>query len=91
MQYLGCYLGANLNVDETPKKINTNRQILYKQNKFLKPKLRRLLCNSLIQAHFDYACFCLYPLVRQQISRKIQVTQIQNVSVFSQNLPKSIV
>lgn len=57
MQYLGCYLGANLNVDETPKKINTNRQFLYKQNKFLKPKLRRPMCNSLTNKIFSILLF----------------------------------
>ena len=28
----------------------------YRNNDFLTPALRRLLCNALIQSHSDYAC-----------------------------------
>ena len=44
----------------------------YRQNEFLNPKLLRLLCNFLIQPHFDYACVLL---VSKKIRKKIQVTQ----------------
>ena len=54
------------------KKIKAKFQFLYRQNKFLNPKLYRLLCNSLIQPHFDYACVSWYPLVSKKI---VQVTQ----------------
>ena len=59
------------------KKINTKLQFLYRQHKFINPKLccvTKLLCSYLIQPHFDYACVSCYPLVSQKI-RKIQVTQ----------------
>ena len=57
------------------RKINTKLQFLYRQNKFLNPKLRRLLCNSLIQAHFDYTCISWYPLINQKKRNKLHVTQ----------------
>ena len=57
------------------KKINIKLQFLYRQNEFLNVKLRRLLCNSLIQPHFDYACDSWYPLVSKKIRKKMQVTQ----------------
>ena len=38
------------------KKINAKLQFLYRQNEFLYPKLRTLLCNSLIKPHVNYAC-----------------------------------
>ena len=44
-------------------KINTKLQLLNRQNESQNPKLRRLLCNSLIQPHFDYACCVWYPVV----------------------------
>ena len=47
----------------------------YRQNEFLNPKLHRLLSNSLIQPHFDYACISWYSLVTKKIRKKIQVTQ----------------
>ena len=57
------------------KKINTKLQFLYRKNEFLNPKYVRLLCSSLIQPHFDYACISWYPLVSQKIIEEIQVTQ----------------
>ena len=36
------------------RKINTKLQFLCRQNGFLSSELRRLLCNSLIEPHFDY-------------------------------------
>ena len=60
VESLGCYLNVNLSGESMKmksfKKINTKLQFLYKQNEFLNPKLHRLLCNSLIQPHFDYTC-----------------------------------
>ena len=57
------------------KKINAKLQFLYRQNEFLNPKLHKLLCNSLIQPNFDYACISWYPLLSKQIKKKRQVTQ----------------
>ena len=62
VEYLGCYLDANLSGEsmtvKSPKKINAKLRFLYRQNEFLNPKLRRLLCNSFIQPYFDL-CFLL--------------------------------
>ena len=57
------------------KKINAKLQFLYRQNEFPNPKLRRLLCSSLSQPRFDYACISWYPLVGKNIRKNIQVTQ----------------
>ena len=37
------------------KNINAQLQALYRQNEFLNPKLRRLLCGPLLQPLFEYA------------------------------------
>ena len=42
-------------------KIDSRLRFLYRKNRFLSPPLRRLLCNSLIQLHFDYAYSTWYP------------------------------
>ena len=79
VEYLGSYLDANLSVESMAmkvlKKINAKLQLLYRQNKFLNPKLRRLLGDSLIKPHFDYTCVSWYLLVSKKIRKKIQFTQ----------------
>ena len=78
-KYLGCCRDAKLNGEsmamKSLRKINTKLQFLYRQNEFLNPKLRRLLCNSLIQSHFDYACIFWYPLISKKMRNKLQVTK----------------
>ena len=56
-------------------KINGKLKFLYRQNKFLGPELRRMLCNSLIQPHFDYACPAWYPNLTEKTKKKIQIIQ----------------
>ena len=50
-------------------------KFLYRRNVFLAPKLRRLLCNTLIQSHFDYACSVWYPNLTKTLKHQIQTTQ----------------
>ena len=77
--YLGCCLDANSSresmIMKSLRKINTKLQFLYTQNEFLNPKLRMLLCNPLIQTHFDYACIPWFPLINQKMRNKLQITQ----------------
>ena len=54
-------------------KINTRLKFLYRKIKFLSPQLRRLLCNALIQPHFDYACSVWYPNLNKKIKTKLQL------------------
>ena len=35
-------------------KMNGKLKFLSRKNKFLRPELRRMLCNALIQPHFEY-------------------------------------
>ena len=56
-------------------KINTRLKFLYRKNKFLSPQLRRLLCNALMQPHFDYACSVWYPNLIKKFKTKIQTLQ----------------
>ena len=49
-------------------KINAKLHFLYRQNEFLNPKLCRLLCISLIQPPFGYACISWYRLLKINIS-----------------------
>ena len=56
-------------------KINNKLKFLYRKNNFLTPALRRLLCNALIQPHFDYACSAWYPNLTKKLKPRIQITQ----------------
>ena len=58
VKYLGCLMKETMSGEAMAlnviHKININLKFLDCKNVFLTPKLRRLLCNALIQAHFDY-------------------------------------
>ena len=56
-------------------KINGKLKFLYRKNKILTPELRRMLCNALIQPHFDYACTAWYPNRTEKAKKKIQIMQ----------------
>ena len=60
VEYLGCFLDYNLNGETMAwkilKRINDKLKFLYRQADFLNPSCKRLLCNALIQPHFDYGC-----------------------------------
>ena len=56
------------------EKLNSRLKFLYRKNRFLDVPLRRLLCNVLIQPHFDYTCAAWYPNLTKKIKDKLQVT-----------------
>ena len=60
---------------KTIKKINQKLKSLCRKNLFLTPELQWLLCNAIIQPHFDYACSALCPNLTQKQKKKIQVMQ----------------
>ena len=56
-------------------KINSRLKFLHRQNRFLTPPLRRLLCNALIQPLFDYACTVWFPNLSKKLRLRLQATQ----------------
>ena len=66
-------------------KINSRLRFLYRKNRFLSPPLRRLLCNSLIQHHFDYACSAWHPNFNKRLKSKLQILQYKCIQ-FCLNL-----
>ena len=77
--YLGCILDETLSGESMAlkviSKVNNRLRFLYRKNKFLTPSLRRLLCNALIQPHFDYACTSWYPSLNKNLKKKLQTAQ----------------
>ena len=57
--YLDCELDESLSgeamVLKVINKMSSRLKFLYKKNRYLTLYLKRLLCNALIQPHFDYA------------------------------------
>ena len=56
-------------------KLNSKLKFLYRKSRFLSLPLRRLLCNALIQPHFDFACTAWYLNLNQGIQKKLQTFQ----------------
>ena len=79
VKYLGCMLDETMSRETMAlsviNKINNKLKFLYRKNRFLTPTLRRLLCNALIQPHFDYACSVWYPNLIKKLKNRIQTSQ----------------
>ena len=79
VKYLGCLMDETMSGEAMAlnviHKINNKLKFLYRKNVFLTPKLRRLLCNPLIQPHFDYACSAWYPNLTKKLKHRSQTTQ----------------
>ena len=58
--YLGCLWDETLSGESMALKVinksNSRVRFLYRKNRVLSSPLRRFLCNSLVQPHFDYPC-----------------------------------
>ena len=77
--YLDCELDKSLSAEAMALKvintINGRLKFLYRKNRYLTPYLKRLLCNALIQPHFDYACSAWYPNLNKKFKSKLQTVQ----------------
>ena len=56
-------------------KINRKLKLICSKNRFLSPELRRMLCNALIQPHFDYTCPAWYSNLTEKTKKIIQIRQ----------------
>ena len=56
-------------------RINGKLKFLCRKKLFLSGSLRRMMCNSLIQHHFDYACSAWYPNLNEKYMKKVQIAQ----------------
>ena len=84
VKYLGCMLDETMSGETMAlsviNKINNKLKFLYRKNRFLTPILRRLLCNALVQPHFDYACSAWYPNLTKKLKNRIQTSQNKFIS-----------
>ena len=56
-------------------KINGRLKFLYRKNKLLTPTLRRMLCNAIIQPHFDYDSSPWHLNLNEKPKKKIQIAK----------------
>ena len=79
VNYLGCIFDDSLSGESMGlhvlNKLNSKLKFLYRKNRCLPPSLRRLLCNAIIQPHFDYACAAWFPNLNQGLKKKLQTFQ----------------
>ena len=79
ISYLGCLLDEDLSGESMANKvlgkINGRLKFLHRKNEFLTAPLRRLLCNALVQPHFDYASSAWYPNLSKKMLKKLKVAQ----------------
>ena len=68
------------------KRTNAKLKFLYRQSRYLTTAYRRLLCNTLIQSHFEYECSPWFPLLKKNLKLKLQRGQNKCIR-FCLNLP----
>ena len=56
-------------------KINGKKKFIYGQNRYLSYPLKRMLCNSLIQPHLDFACYAWYPKLSMSLKNNLETAQ----------------
>ena len=93
VEYLGCQLDSKLSgetmASKVLKKINAKLKFLYRQSRYLTPAYRRLLCNALIQPHFDYGCSSWFPLLKKNLKLKLQKAQKKYIRFCLNLSPRS--
>ena len=71
VNYLGYVLDETMSSETMAlrviKRTNSRLKFLYPKNWFVDVPFSRLLCNGLIQPHYDYACTAWYP--KQQVTQ----------------------
>ena len=87
VKYLGCMLDETMSGETMAlsviNKINNKLKFLCRKNRFLTPTLIQLLCDALIQPHFDYACSAWYPNLTKKLKNRIQTSQNKCIRFLS--------
>ena len=79
VKYLGCLLDQNMSQEaiarKVLKKVNRKQKFLYRPSRYLLYQPKRMLCNTLIQSHYDFACCSWFPNLSMSLKTKLQTTQ----------------
>ena len=86
VEYLGYLSDENKSGEAMAKKVlkkaNGKKKFLYRQSRYLSYPLKRMLCNTLIQPHYDFACCSWYPNLSMSLKTKLQTTQNSCIRYF---------
>ena len=90
VEYLGCQLDSKLSGEELVsialRQIYAKLKFLCRESIYLIPIFGRLLCNALIQTHFDCGCSSWFPVLKKNLKTKLQKAQNRFIR-FCLNLP----
>ena len=79
VKYLSCLFDENMSEEAMArtilKKVNGNMKFYYRQGRYLSYPLKRMLYNTLIQPHRDFACSSWYPTFSMSLGTKLEETQ----------------
>lgn len=79
VKYLGARLDQELSGNEMGlsviKRVNKCLKFLYRKADYFSTKERKMLCQSLCQPHFDYACNVWYRSMGKGLKNKLQTAQ----------------
>ena len=70
-------------------KINGKINFLYRRATYLNLTCKRVLCNALIQPHFDYGWKSRYPLLSKVFKKRFQITQNKCIRYYLDLRPHS--
>ena len=64
-------------------KINGMLKSLYRKNRYLISSLKQLLCNALIQPHFNYVCSAWYRNLNKTFKSKYKLSKTEVLDTVS--------
>ena len=70
VEHLGCLLDKNMSGEAMARMVL--KIFLYKQNRYISYPLKRMLWNTLIQSHYDFACSTWYTNLSVSLKTKLQ-------------------
>ena len=68
-------LGGEIMANNVIKNITARTKFLYRESKYLDVQTARMLASSIVQCHFDYACFAWYTGLPKMSKNKLQICQ----------------
>ena len=65
-------------------KTNNRLKFPYRKNRFLTSTLRGLICNAIIQLHFEYVCSAWYTNLTKKLKNRTQTSQNNFIRFYLQ-------
>ena len=93
VKYLGIKLDKCLSCNSIVKailhKCKSRLKFVYRHNDVLVGNVRKVICTSLIQSHFDYGISAWYPGLTKHLKQKLQIAQNKMARFILRSGPRS--